>query len=214
MTTTAQKTTLAIAAAVTVLAVLGYAMLASPVAAQTTTNTTSSSTTPQAGMRSSGMPISSHAKHGGGVFQQGGPAVGPRARILLQNQVNISVGQTFTITSTQGEYFVPGSRSSNGTASGTVTFSVTGKLSAGYTLSLTSGSVTVAGTTYTITSGTAQMNRVASGVVGQGVTSPTGEFLLRATAHGSFVGSTGLVSLDLKAGSSEYLVILAGNIQS
>jgi hypothetical protein len=89
---------------------------------------------------------------------------------------------------------------------------VTGNLTEGYTLSLTSGSVTVAATTYTITSGTAQMNRGASSMTGQGTTSPTGEFILQATAHGSFVGSTAQVSLDLQSGSSEYIVSLTGTI--
>jgi hypothetical protein len=214
MTTTVQKTTLAMAAAVIAIAVLGYAMLASPVTAQTATSTTTSPATPALRTQTSGPTTGPRANHGG-PFQRGAPMMGKAwARDFVQNQVNVSVGQTFTITSTQGKYYVPGSPSSNGTASGTVTFTVTGKLSAGYTLSVTGGSVTVAGTTYTISSGTAQMNRGASAITGQGVTSPTGEFLLRATARGSFVGSTGLVSLDLQSGSSEYLVVLAGSIQS
>ena len=122
------------------------------------------------------------------------------------------MGQTFTITSTSGKYFVVGSKT-NGTASGTLSFTVTGKLAGGYTLSLKSGSLTVAGTTYTVSSGTAQMDRGASGVVGQGSTSQSGQFLLRAMAHGSFVGTTtGLVSIDLQSGSSEYLVLLSGSI--
>ena len=129
-----------------------------------------------------------------------------------QSQVNIPVGQAITITSTQGRYFVVGTPSDNGTASGTLTFTVTGKLSGGYTLSLTSGSVTIGSTTYTIASGTAQMDRGASSITGQGATSPTGQFILRATARGSFAGSTGSVSLDLQSGSSEYLVSLAGSI--
>jgi hypothetical protein len=89
---------------------------------------------------------------------------------------------------------------------------VTGKLTAGCTLSLTSGSVTIGSTAYTVTSGTAQMDRGALGITGQGVTSPTGQFILRATARGSFAGSTGSVSLDLQSGSSEYLVSLTGSV--
>ena len=213
MTTTRQKTTLAIVAALVVIAVFGYVMLASPVAAQTATSTASSSTASQTTGQQRGQMTAPRSR--GGPFQQSWPNPnGARVRQLEQNQVNISVGQTFTITSTQGKYFVPGSTSANGTASGTVTFTVTGKLSEGYTLSLTGGSITVAGTTYTISSGTAQMNRGASGITGQGVTTPTGDFLLRAAARGTFVGSIGLVSIDLQSGSSEYLVILAGSIQS
>jgi hypothetical protein len=148
----------------------------------------------------------------GGAFRQGGMMFGGRS--MAQSQVNISVGQSFTITSTAGKYYVVGTPSKNGTASGTLTFTVTGKLSAGYTLSIKSGGLSVAGTTYTVSSGTAQMGRDASSIVGQGATNPTGTFLLRASAHGSFVGSTGTVSLDLQSGSSEYLVLLSGSISS
>src|SRR2546428_11945648 len=78
-------------------------------------------------------------------------------RFQYQNPVNLTVGQTITVTSTQGNYWVIGTTSTNGSASGTLTFTVTSKLSAGYTLSLTSGSIVVAGTTYNISSGSAQM---------------------------------------------------------
>jgi hypothetical protein len=202
---TVQKATLAIAATVLVLVVVGYFAIAPPVAAQTTTNTSTSSSGSQARLQGAGMMM-------GGAFRQGPKSMG--AFGLAASQVNISVGQSFTITSTAGKYFVSGTPSTNGTASGTLTFTVTGKLAAGYTLSIKSGGLTVAGTAYTITSGTAQMGRGAAGIVGQGATNPTGTFLLRAGAHGSFVGSTGTVSLDLQAGSSEYLVFLAGSISS
>ena len=204
-TNTVQKATLAIAATVLALVVVGYFAMAPPVAAQTSTST---STTAQTRVPGSGMMNGFGA---GGAFRQNGPMTAP-GRAPAQTQVNISVGQTFTITSSSGEYFVPNNRSTNGTASGTLTFTVTGKLSEGYTLSVTSGSVKVAGTTYTIASGTAQMNRGASGVSGQGSLTPSGEFIFTASAHGTFVGSTGTVSMDLQSGSSEYLVLLSGSI--
>lgn len=209
---TVQKATLAIAATVLAIVALGYVALASPVAAQTTTTMSTPSVGSQGRMQTPGWTMSVPANNGG-ALRMGGPMM-PGARGFEANQVNISVGKTFTITSTQGKYFVPGTPSKNGTASGTVTFMVTGKLSEGYTLSLSSGSITVAGTTYTISSGTAQMNRGASAITGQGATTPTGQFILRAAAHGSFVGSTGTMTLDLQSGSSEYLVFLAGSISS
>lgn len=202
---TVQKATLAIAATVLVLVVVGYFAMAPPVAAQASTST---STTSQTRVPGPGMMNGFGA---GGAFRQNGPMAAPGR---APAQVNISVGQTFTITSTSGEYYVPGNRNTNGTASGTLTFTVTGKLSEGYTLSVTSGSVKVAGTTYTIASGTAQMNRGASGVTGQGSLTPSGEFIFTASAHGTFVGSTGTVSMDLQSGSSEYLVLLSGSISS
>ena len=129
-----------------------------------------------------------------------------------QQEANISTGQTFTLTNSQGRYTVVGTPGDNGTASGTLTFTVTGRLSGGFTLSVTSGSLTAAGTTYTITSASAQMNRAASEITGQGSTSPSGQFLLQARASGSFVGSTVHMSLDLQSGSSEYLVTLTGSV--
>lgn len=202
---TVQKATLAIAATVLVLVVVGYFAMAPPVAAQASTSTSTTSQT-----RASG-PGMMNGFGAGGAFRQNGPMSAPGR---APAQVNISVGQTFTVTSTSGEYYVPGNRNTNGTASGTLTFTVTGKLSEGYTLSVTSGSVKVAGTTYTIASGTAQMNRGASGVTGQGSLTPSGEFIFTASAHGTFVGSTGTVSMDLQSGSSEYLVLLSGSISS
>lgn len=203
-TNTVQKATLAIAATALVLVVVGYFAMAPQVTAQTSPNTTTSAG-PQPGVFGPGMMARVAFRQGGAMFGAGA---------LAQSQASISVGQTFTVTSTEGKYFVAGTPSTNGTASGTLTFTVTGKLTAGYTLSISSGSLTVAGTTYTVTSGTAQMGRDAATISGQGATSPTGTFLLRASAHGSFVGSTGTVSIDLQAGSSEYLVFLAGSISS
>ena len=85
---------------------------------------------------------------------------------------------------------------------------MTGSLTAGDTLSI-SGTVVIDGTTYTISSGTAQMSPSATSISGQGATTPSGDFLLQASAHGSFVGSNGQVSLDLSNGTTEYLVSLA-----
>jgi hypothetical protein len=108
---------------------------------------------------------------------------------------------------------VVGVSSENGTASGTLTFTVTGSLTEGYTLSITSGSFVVNGATYTVTSGSAQMNPSADSISGQGTTSSSGAFIVQATAHGNFVSSTGMVSLDLKAGTTEYLINLTASIQ-
>lgn len=130
-----------------------------------------------------------------------------------QSQVNLSNGQTITVTSTSGEYTTISSYSANGTASGTLAFTVTGKLSQGYTLSLTSGSLSIAGTTYTISSGSAQMDPTGAMISGQGTTSPTGQFIVHAMAHGTFVGSSVSVSLDFTNGTTEYQVTLNGTVQ-
>lgn len=134
----------------------------------------------------------------------------------------LTVGQVFNITSTQGHFRVVGDKSANGTASGTVTFTVTGKFAHGYTLSMTSGSLDVNGTTYTISSGSAQTGRSAHHMVGQGTTAlagttsvatTSGAFLMRATARGTFGGEYATMSLDLQSGTTEYAISLVGTIQ-
>jgi hypothetical protein len=126
---------------------------------------------------------------------------------------NLSVGQTITITSTMGTFRVVGDASENGNASGTMTFTVTNALKAGYILTLTSGEIVINGTTYTITSGSAQTGPYAEVLVGQGQTSSGGVFLLSANAQGNFGGVlTAHTKLDFSSGSTEYIVVLAGNI--
>jgi hypothetical protein len=143
----------------------------------------------------------------GGPQRQGGPSFGQ------QQKVSVTDGETFTITSASGQYAVVGSTTDNGTASGTITFTVTGGLTAGDVLSI-SGTVVIAGITYIISSGSAEMNPSATAASGQGTTTPTGDFLLQGSSHGSFVGSNGQVSLDLSNGTTEYLVFLAGAVTS
>jgi len=209
----ATKTTKAAAAAVaaTALAVmLAYSAMVLPASAQTPATQASASNT-NTSFSNSALP-GQFAGYGAGQALGAGPmreGPGPRQA----PQANLTVGQTITVSSTQGKYFVVGDAAHNGTASGTVTFTVTGKLAAGYTLSLTQGSLVVDGTTYTVSSGSAQMDRAANALVGQGATTPSGQFLIRASAHGSFAGTTATMSLDLGAGSTEYLVFLAGTVK-
>jgi hypothetical protein len=143
---------------------------------------------------------------GGGLPPGGFPAImGPPA--------NLTVGQTITLTSTSGQYVVVNDSGVNGTATGTFTLTVTGKLAEGYTLSITSGSISINGTTYTISSGSAETSPPATALQGQGSTSSSGEFLLQAQARGSFAGSNATANIDLKAGSSEYMILLMTTVQ-
>ena len=144
------------------------------------------------------------------------------APISTANLPGLTVGQVFNITSTQGHFRVVGDKSENGTASGTMTFNVTGKFANGYTLSITSGSLDVNGTTYAVSSGSAQSGPRAHHMVGQGTTAvvgttsaatPSGAFLMRATAHGTFGGEYATMSLDLQSGTTEYAIFLVGTIQ-
>jgi len=203
--------TLGAAAVALTALLLVYPALVVPAAATTPTTTTTSGTS------TSTVTPGQWQGPGFGGPGPGGPGLGGGGRLYggpgQGQSVNITDGETFTITSTSGQYRVVGSTDENGTASGTITFTVTGSLTAGDTLSL-SGTVVIDGTTYTISSGTAQMNPSATSISGQGTTTPSGDFLLQASAHGSFVGSNGQVSLDLSNGTTEYLVSLSGTITS
>ncbi|MDG6904917.1 MAG: hypothetical protein JRN20_03930 [Nitrososphaerota archaeon] len=139
----------------------------------------------------------------------GGPGYG-NPGIYQQNAVNLNVGQKITVTSTSGLYYSVTDRTVNGTASGTFTFIVTGKLSTGYVLSISSGTLTINGFTYTVSSGSAQMTLSANSISGQGTTSSSGIFTIQAMAHGSFVGSTTSATVDFSNGTTEYNVFLSG----
>lgn len=126
-----------------------------------------------------------------------------------------ATGQTISVTSTAGKYLVVGTQGkTNGTATGSLTFTVAGKLKSGYILTVT-GSIQVAGTTYTITSGSAEMGAGGANMVGQGATSSSGTFIFRASAHGNFGGATSSrITLDFSNGATEYAVVLTGPVAS
>ncbi len=199
---------------------IAVALLASPwvIAATSTTSTSGASTSSSS--TSSGSPTGNAnytmCQQSPGPMRGFGREgmAGPPGQVFMQSGASLTVGQTITVTSTQGEYHLIGDPSVNGTASGTITFTVTSKLDQGYTLSMSSGTIVVDGTSYTIASGSAQTGRSADVITGQGSTTPTGEFLLQGFARGSFSGTTGQLLLDFQAGSTEYAVALSGSIQS
>ncbi len=194
------------AATIGIIAVLLAYPALSTASAQTSTSSSTSSSTASWTYVGQGPGGNGPGPFGGGGWGMGGPGFGQSF-----GRVSVPVGQTITFTSTSGQYFVVGHRSENGTASGSVVFTVTGNLTQGYTLSI-SGKVVVGSTTYTISSGSAQMNPSASSISGQGTTSSSGAFILQGTTRGSFVGTTATVSLDLQSGSTEYLVVLSGTV--
>ena len=57
------------------------------------------------------------------------------------------------------------------------------------------------------------MDPTGAMISGQGTTSPTGQFIVHAMAHGTFVGSSASVSLDFTNGTTEYQVALNGTVQ-
>jgi hypothetical protein len=141
------------------------------------------------------------------------PSVTP-AQILanpdkaVPQKIDLSVGQTISLASVAGGWREVGNPSQNGTASGTLTLQVTGAFTGGYALSITGGSFSINGTTYTATSGSAEMGPYGVHMVGQGQAG-TASFLFAFRDIGKF-GNTNyaIVRVDFKAGSSEYFARL------
>src|ERR1017187_10243851 len=120
MTANMKKTATVAAVAATLVAVmLVYSTAILPASAQTaTTSTSTSASIPNGnsnairgqwtGMRSQQAP-------------QGGPMQGApmRGNPGYAEQTNLTVGQTITVSSTQGKFYVVGDTKDNGTASGT-----------------------------------------------------------------------------------------------
>ena len=147
----------------------------------------------------------------GGPRNGGGPGFNQRGQ---QPEANFTVGQTISITGTQGEYHLASNQSQTGTASGSLTLTVSGKLTGGYTLSISSGTIVVGGTTYTISSGSAQMGPAGNQLSGQGTTTPSGNFLIRGGARGTFAGTNAIVNLDFSNGTTEYLITISGTVSN
>jgi len=128
---------------------------------------------------------------------------------IIPTPTALTPGQTITFTSTSGKYVTIGSTSGTGTASGAVTFTVTGAFKGGYALSITTGSLTIGANTYTITSGSAEMGPYQAHLVGQGQTSGSGSFLLAAGAHANLAGTTyNTLRFDITVGGTQYGVVL------
>ena len=206
MTTKFAKTATIMAATIGIIAVLLAYPALSMASAQTSTTSSSTVTSSTSSVLPPWPPgVGSSPGQGYGRGWDGPGFGGPQGRVA------VSVGQAITFTSTSGQYAVAGSSTTSGTASGSLVFTVSGNLTEGYTLSIT-GNVIVGSTTYTVSSGSAVLSPSATTISGQGATSPNGEFILQGTSRGSFVGSTASVSLDLKSGSTEYLVLLNGSV--
>jgi hypothetical protein len=123
---------------------------------------------------------------------------------MAPQKIQLTDGQTITLTSVAGGWWVVGDRANNGTASGTMTLQVTGALKAGYIISVTGGSFNINGTTYSISSGSAELGPHRINMDGNGQAG-TAQFLFQDRSLGKF-GSTGygVLRVDLKDGTSEF----------
>lgn len=137
-----------------------------------------------------------------------------RSTRLPSQKIQLSVGQTVTLDSVAGGYWVIGSLGTNGTASGTITLQVTGALSGGYVTTLTGGTLSINGTNYAISGGSAELGSSGRLIVGQGQAGGS-QFLFHALNLGKF-GSTnyGVLLVDFKAGPSEFAARLLVTISS
>jgi hypothetical protein len=123
---------------------------------------------------------------------------------MASQKIQLTSGQTITLTSVAGGWWVVGDRANNGTASGTMALQVTGVLKDGYIISVTGGSFNINGTTYSISSGSAELGPHGIYLVGNGQAG-TAQFLFHGRSLGKF-GSTGygVLRVDLKDGTSEF----------
>jgi hypothetical protein len=126
-----------------------------------------------------------------------------RSAHLPSQQMQLTVGQTVTLTSVAGGYWVVGDPGSNGTASGTMALRVTGALAGGYAISVTGGTFTINGTTYTISGGSAELGPHGHFLVGQGEAGSS-PFLFLGRNLGKFgAANYGVLSVDLQGASTE-----------
>lgn len=137
-----------------------------------------------------------------------------RSAHMNAQPIELSNGQTITLTSVAGGYWVIGDHTSNGTASGTMALQVSGDLAGGYILTITGGSFNINGTTYTISSGSAELGSRGYLIVGNGQAG-TGQFLFLDRNLGKF-GNTnyGVLRVDLKDGTSEFAARLLVTISA
>ena len=140
---------------------------------------------------------------------------------IIPTSTALTVGQTITFTSTNGAWHVVASATSkgdsvkSGVASGAETLTVTGAFKGGYALAVTSGTISINGTSYAFGSGSAEMGPHQAHLVGQGSfvstsTSTTpGSFLFAAGAHANFEGQTyNTLRFDVQVNGQEYGVVL------
>lgn len=147
---------------------------------------------------------------------------GPQSNNILQgsqqqkqlDRIHLTVGQSISLSSVSGGYRQIGNPSVNGTATGSLSLKVTGALTGGYALAVSGGSVTLGGTSYAITTGSAELGPYGARMVGQGQAG-TSQFLFASRALGKF-GSTGygVLRIDLSNGANEFAVRLLVKISS
>lgn len=121
----------------------------------------------------------------------------------------LSQGETISFASTQGTCSAVGKEAKTCTASGQMALTVSTVYAHGYALTLSSGSLNINGTTYTVSGGSLVEGEGLANIIGQGTTSDGSSFLIAGHSLGNFGGNNqAFVGLDLKSAGAEYLVRL------
>ena len=141
---------------------------------------------------------------------------------------NLTAGQTLTFSNLNGHWVAfghtegeddneetgPAMGVKSGNSTGSVTFAVSGHSDEGYALTITSGSFTINGTTYTVTGGHVTLNEGGESGCGNGTASGGATFEIHVGGiHGNSTtkAQLGAVRLDVHVGKSGYLVILGSH---
>ena len=122
--------------------------------------------------------------------------------------LNLTVGETLTLSGLTGMYRSVTNSSVKGNASGTLAVKVTAAFKSGYLLAISSGTLTLGKVSYTVAGGTVELIPFALTGTGSGTTSSSGQFLIQLSIHGTTASPVGRAVLDLEAGGSEYLVTI------
>lgn len=136
---------------------------------------------------------------------------------------NLTVGQSLTFANLTGHWVAfshmgNDSRDSedsfttqSGNSTGAFTFKVTSVSGGDFNATITSGKFTINGTTYTVSGGSLMSSGDGEGGFGNGTASGGATFEIHVGGiHGNLTSSAlvGAIRLDVKIGTSEYLVIL------
>ncbi len=137
-----------------------------------------------------------------------------------EGQFNLTVGQTLIFVNLTGhsnnltnESLESDDHDNSGASNstGSFTFKVTGASEDGFNLTITSGTFSIGNTTYAVTGGNVTLNAGGESGFGSGTAKGGVTFTIHVAGiqgNTSTTAQVGAIKLDVKVGSSEYLVVL------
>ncbi|MBI3859569.1 MAG: hypothetical protein HY296_04945 [Thaumarchaeota archaeon] len=122
---------------------------------------------------------------------------------------SLNVTETLTLSNLTGHYLNATNHEIHGNASGSLDLQVSQIYATGCTLTITGGTLALGPNSYNITGGSFVLNHGGRAGLGSG-TIAGGSFLIRIAGlqGNSTLAGEGAVKLDLKSGSSEFLLLL------